>query len=84
MNLFPALLVLSRTLFASRLELVAENLALRQQLAVLNRKAKRPKLQSQDRLFWATLSSLSKNWRSALIIVKPDTVLRWHRQGFRL
>jgi len=84
MNLFPALLVLSRTLFASRLELVAENLALRQQLAVLNRKAKRPKLQSQDRLFWATLSSLWKNWRSALIIVKPDTVLRWHRQGFRL
>jgi hypothetical protein len=83
-NLFPALLVLFRTLFASRLELVAENLALRQQLAVLNRTAKRPKLQFQDRLFWATLSSLWKNWRSALIIVKPDTVLRWHRQGFRL
>jgi putative transposase len=83
-NLFPALLVLFRTLFASRLELVAENLALRQQLAVLNRTAKRPKLQFQDRLFWATLSSLWKNWRSALIIVKPETVVRWHRQGFRL
>jgi putative transposase len=84
MTLFPALLALFRTLFAPRLELVAENLALRQQLSVLNRTAKRPKLRSQDRLFWATLSSLWKNWRSALIIVKPDTVIRWHREGFRL
>jgi putative transposase len=84
MTLFLALLALFRTLFAPRLELVAENLALRQQLSVLNRTAKRPKLRSQDRLFWATLSSLWKNWRSALIIVKPDTVIRWHREGFRL
>jgi putative transposase len=84
MTLFLALLALFRTLFAPRLELVAENLALRQQLSVLNRTAKRPKLRSQDRLFWATLSSLWKNWPSALIIVKPDTVIRWHREGFRL
>ncbi len=84
MNLFPALRNIFRMLFSPRLELLAENLALRQQLAVLNRTAKRPKLQSKDRLFWATLSSLWKNWRSALIIVKPDTVIRWHREGFRL
>jgi putative transposase len=84
MNLFPIMLALFRTLFAPRLELVAENLALRQQLAVLNRTAKRPKLRSQDRLFWSALSSLWKNWRSALIIIKPNTVLRWHREGFRL
>jgi putative transposase len=71
-------------LFSPRLKLVAENLALRQQLAVLNRTAKRPKLRSFDRLFWVTLSCLWKNWRSALIIVKPDTVIRWHREGFRL
>jgi putative transposase len=57
---------------------------LRQQLALLNRTVKRPKLRSQDRLFRSTLSSLWKNWRSALIIVKPDTVVRWHREGFRL
>jgi putative transposase len=80
---FPVLFLIFRILFAPRLELIAENLALRQQLALLNRAAKRPKLRTQDRLFWATLSSLWKNWRSALIIIKPDTVLRWHREGFR-
>src|SRR5262249_29178334 len=67
-----------------RLELMAENLALRQQLLVLNRTAKRPQLRSQDRLFWSTLSSLWKNWRSALMIVKPDTVVKWRKEGFRL
>ena len=51
---------------------------------MLNRNTKRPKLRSQDRLFWATLSSRWKNWPSALLIVKPDTVIRWHREGFRL
>ena len=80
---FPVLFLIFRILFAPRLELIAENLALRQQLALLNRTATRPKLRTQDRFFWATLSSLWKNWRSALIIIKPDTVLRWHRQGFR-
>ena len=84
MSLFPALLGFFHTLFAPRLELLAENLALRQQIAVLNRTAKRPKLRSYDRLFWATLSSLWNNWRSALIIIKPETVVRWHRDGFRL
>jgi putative transposase len=83
MSLFPALCFLLRFLFAPRLELIAENLALRQQLALLSRTAKRPKLRTQDRLFWSTLSSLWKNWRSALIIIKPDTVVRWHREGFR-
>jgi putative transposase len=80
----PCTLAFFRMLFSPRLKLVAENLALRQQLAVLNRTAKRPKLRSFDRLFWVTLSCLWKNWRSALIIVKPDTVIRWHREGFRL
>src|SRR5215510_13507782 len=84
MRHFPSLCVNFRTLFASRIELLAENLALRQQLALLNRTVKQPKLRSQDRLFWSTLSSLWKNWRSALIIVKADTVVRWHREGFRL
>jgi putative transposase len=84
MNLFPALLSGLRALFTPRLELVAENLALRQQLAILHRTAKLPRLRPQDRLFWATLSSLWKDWRSALLIVKPETVVKWHRQGFQL
>jgi len=64
--------------------LAVENLALRQQLAVMKRTAKRPKLQNSDRLFWILLSSFWRDWRSALIVVKPDTVVRWHRKGFKL
>jgi hypothetical protein len=63
---------------------LAENLALRQQLAVINRKIHRPQLLRRDRFFWALLSQLWKNWREVLIIVKPETVVKWHRQGFRL
>jgi putative transposase len=84
MTLFHLLLGLFRGLFAPRLELLAENLALRQQLAVLNRTAKRPKLGFHDHLFWSLLPRLWKNWPSALLIVKPDTVIKWHRQSFRL
>ena len=64
--------------------LAAENLALRQQLAILQHKATRPKLRRRDRIFWVWLSKIWDDWRSALLIVKPDTVVRWHRQGFRL
>jgi putative transposase len=61
-----------------------ENLALRHQIGVLQRSAaKRPKLTSGDRLFWICLSRLWRDWRSALAIVKPETVLAWHRAGFR-
>src|SRR6185503_16178463 len=63
--------------------LVLENLALRQQLAVLTRTVKRPPLRSTDRLFWVLLAKGWQDWRSALIIVKPDTVVRWHRQCLR-
>jgi hypothetical protein len=64
--------------------LAAENLALRQQLALLNRKIHRPQLRRRDRFFWMILSQLLKNWREVLIIEKPETVIKWHRQGFRL
>jgi putative transposase len=84
MALFPFLLLLARSFFAPRLELMAEILALRQQLAILNRTAKRPSLRFQDRLFWIALSRFWRDWRSALLIVKPETVINWHRQGFRL
>jgi len=84
MAFFPLLFSFTRSLFAPRLQLMAEILALRQQLAILNRTAKRPSLRFQDRLFWIVLARFWKSWRSALLIVKPETVIKWHRQGFRL
>src|SRR5262249_51613176 len=84
MALFPLLFSLARSFFTPRLELMAEILALRQQLAILNRRAKRPSLRFPDRVFWITLSRFWRDWRSALLIVKPETVIKWHRQGFRL
>src|SRR6516164_4648437 len=68
----------------SRAALNFENLALRHQIGVLQRSAaKRPKLAPADRLFWIGLSHLWRDWRSALAIVKPETVISWHRAGFR-
>ena len=70
-------------LVASRIRLAAENLALRQQLVVYKRKQPRPPLRNRDRLFWALLSRMWPNWRTALLIVKPDTVIRWQKKRFR-
>lgn len=84
MAIFSALFLFFRSLFFSRISLATEILVLRQQLLVLNRTVKRPNLRPQDRLFWVCLSRLWKDWRDALIIVKPDTVIKWHREGFRL
>ena len=64
-------------------QIALENLALRQQLAVYKRTAPRPKLRTTDRLFWAGLARVWTGWRQALIIVSPDTVLRWQRRRFR-
>jgi putative transposase len=62
-----------------------EILALRHQLAVLQRQTtKRPSLRSADRLLWVLLSRVWMEWRSALVIVKPATVIGWQRKGFRL
>ena len=65
-------------------QLALENLALRQQLAVYKRTANRPKLRRRERLFWICLSRVWTGWRAALVIVAPDTVLRWQRRRFRL
>src|SRR5271156_3582126 len=71
--------------FRSRAALQVEILALRHQIGVLRRSTrKRQKLTMADRLFWAWLSELWAGWRSALVIVKPETVIAWHRRGFRL
>ena len=64
--------------------LVLENLALRHQLAVLHRTAPRPRLRPSDRLFWVLLARLWRGWAEAVAIVQPETVIRWHRTGFKL
>ena len=81
----PALLVLLRSLIRSRVDLQLENLALCHQIGVLQRSLKKHrKITPMDRLFWASLSRIWRDWRSALVIVKPQTVVAWHRMGFRL
>ena len=65
-------------------EVGLENLALRQQLAVMKRRRPRPRLQSADRIFWVWLATVWSPWRQALIIVRPETVVSWHRKGCRL
>src|SRR5713101_7220677 len=64
--------------------LVFENLALRHQLAVLQRTAPRPRLRTADRLFWVVLSQLWRGWADAVSVVQPATVIRWQRTGFKL
>jgi transposase InsO family protein len=71
-------------LVRSRPELVAENALLRQQLIVLARTAPRPRLTRADRPLMVLLASRVPAWRQALLIVRPETLLRWHREGFRL
>ena len=81
--LLSALLSTLRSMFRSRAVLELENMALRHQIGVLKRSArKRPKLTPIDRLFWVFLSQVWGNWRSALDIVKPATAIAWHSRDF--
>ena len=78
--------IILRTLFSmlrSRESLILENAALRHQIHVLQRNGSRPRLRWRDRAFWDVLSSLWPGWRRSLFIVQPETVIRWHRRGFR-
>ncbi len=84
LHLLYALLATARSSLKPQRELALENLALRQQLAILQRKTKRPRLTKADRSFWVALCSLWPDWHNALIIVKPQTVIGWHRKGFKL
>ena len=69
----------------TRGDLVTENLLLRQQLAVLTRPTRRqPHLRRRDRLFWVVTRARRGDWRRHLVLVRPDTVIRWHRQAWRL
>jgi len=78
------LLAAARVFFRSRSDTALEVLALRQQVAVLKRKRPRPPLNSLDRFFWTALQRLWSRWTDVLVIVKPETVIGWHRAGFRL
>jgi transposase InsO family protein len=84
LRLLYALLATARSSLRLQRELALENLALRQQLAILKQESKRPKLNKADRAFWVALSRLWPDWQSALILVKPETVIGWHRKGFKL
>jgi len=72
-----------RAFFLSRAELVIENLALRQQAAVLKRKRPRPRSRTLIGTFWVALRRVYSKWSSLLVIVEPETVVRWHRAGFK-
>ena len=79
-----SLLFMLRSSFRTHARMQIEILALRHQLAVLQRQKKRVSLRAADRLLWVLLSRIWKQWRSALVVVKPETVIAWHRKGFRL
>lgn len=78
------ILTLFRSLLLSRTALALENIALRQQVAVLKRSVARPRLCKFDRLFWVLLRRLWSGWRDVLHVVQPATVVAWHRAGWRL
>ncbi len=85
--MLPLLYVLLATVRSSlkaQREFALENLALRQQLAIAQRKTKRPRLTQADRASWVALCNLWPDWHNALILVKPQTVIGWHRKGFKL
>jgi hypothetical protein len=73
-----------RAFFQTRADIALEILALRQHLAVLKRKRPRPQLERLDRIFWIALRRCWSRWTEVLTIVKPETVVGWHRAGFGL
>jgi len=82
-NLIRSLLFAAFAFFRTRRQLAVEILALRHQLGVLKRSVRRPRLTNADRGLWVLLSRRWPGWRDALTIVKPATVIKWHRAGFR-
>ena len=84
MAVFLSLLLTLRSCARSRVLLQLEVLALRHQLQVLQRsRPRRLRLARADRWLWVWLSRLWNEWRAALVIVKPETVIAWHRRAFR-
>ena len=83
MDALRLLVALARACLIPRASLAAENLVLRQQVIVLRRSIRRPKLRNHDRVFWIVLSRIWNDWRSSLHMLQPDTVVRWQREGFK-
>ena len=83
-TLLGFLFSLAHGMFRSQADLALENAALRQQLGTYLRRGTRPKLGVTDRALWVALRRVWPKWRSSLAFVKPDTVIGWHRQGFRI
>jgi hypothetical protein len=83
-TLLSALLSILRAALLPRAALALENAALRQQLTIYQRTQKRARLGTGDRLFWVLLRRLWPEWDRALIVVRPETVIGWHREGFKL
>src|SRR3982750_2130590 len=81
LDLLLALLAAGRVFFRSRTDTALEVLALRQQVAVLRRKHPRPAVNHIDRILWIWLRRVWPQWKDALVIVKPETVISWHRAG---
>src|SRR6516225_1613507 len=79
-----AFLAAARVFLRGRADTGLEVLALRQQVAVLKRRQPRPPLSVLGRLFWTVLRETWARWKDVLVIVKPDTVVKWHRGGFQL
>ncbi|MCA9321898.1 MAG: hypothetical protein KDB53_14245 [Planctomycetes bacterium] len=75
-------LALADALTIDRTRLAIETVILRQQLAVLRRMAKCPRIEDEERDSWAFVLAVFKNWMYSLVIVEPETVVRWHREGF--
>jgi hypothetical protein len=82
-TLISALFALLRAALMPRTTLALENAALRQQLAISQRTHNRTRLRAEDRVFWVALRRLWSDWTRPLVIVKPATVLGWHREGFK-
>jgi len=74
---------LVRFLIEDRKRLMLENVARRQQLAVLKRSVNRPKIEDSDRIFWILMRRMLKEWKETLHFVKPTTVVAWHRRELR-
>src|SRR5664279_792011 len=84
LGLFFAIIRSLAAVFLPRRQLMLENLALRHQLIVLRRSAPRPRFENQDRLLWIVLRAVWSKWEKALVIAQPQTVVAWHRAGFRM
>jgi hypothetical protein len=84
LTLVKIIVWMARALARDRADLAIENMALRQQVAVLKEKRPKPRLSAADRGVWIALKRSWPLWADALIVVKPETVVAWHRAGFRL